>query len=175
MAATSGAKKAGGQSLGSPSSAHDGEFVPLIEEDSVYLARLETKWVVDSSATIHATPRRELFSSYTQGDYGVVRMGNAGVASAIGIGDICLENEQGGRLVLTNVKHIPEMRLNLLFVGRLDDEGYVSTFKDGGWKLSKGSLIVARGRKESFLYVLQTKLMATGHVNALEDEEATSL
>ncbi|GAB2303702.1 hypothetical protein Dimus_038798 [Dionaea muscipula] len=102
-------------------------------------------------------------------------MGNAGVASAIGIGDICLENEQGGRLVLTNVKHIPEMRLNLLSVGRLDDEGYVSTFKDGGWKLNKGSLVVARGRKESSLYVLQTKLMATGHVNALEDEEATSL
>ena len=44
------------------------------------------------------------------------------------------------------MKHALDVRLHLIFVAVLDDEGYVSTNGDGKWKLIKGSLVVAPGK-----------------------------
>ena len=75
-------------------------------------------------------------------------MGNNGVAYAIGIGDVCLETNNDTTLVLKNVKHIPDIRMNLISTGKLDDE---IKFINGQWKLTKGSIVVARGKKCSSL------------------------
>ena len=40
-------------------------------------------------------------------------------------------------------------------VGRFDDEGFCSTFRNGQWKLTKCSFVVAKDRK---LYVMHAKL-----------------
>ena len=45
--------------------------------------------------------------------------------------------------MLRDLGHAPEMRLNLISVGKLDDKGYCNTFSEGKWKLTKGSLVVA--------------------------------
>ena len=50
-------------------------------------------------------------------------------------------------MLLKDVRHVPEVRLNLISVGRLDDEGYMGSIRNGSMKFSKGSLIVARARK----------------------------
>ena len=62
-------------------------------------------------------------------------MGNETVSRVVGIGTICLETSVITKLVLNNVKHAPDVRLHLISVGILDDEGYVSTNGDGKWKL----------------------------------------
>ncbi|CAN0877490.1 L-2-hydroxyglutarate dehydrogenase, mitochondrial [Linum grandiflorum] len=67
--------------------------------------RGETSWVVDSGATIHVTSRREFFSSYSPGNYGVVRMGNGNLSKVVGKGDVCLETMDGARLLLQDVRH----------------------------------------------------------------------
>ena len=51
--------------------------------------------MIDSSATIHATSRREFFSSYIPRDYGFVKMGNGNRTRVAGEGDVCLETENG--------------------------------------------------------------------------------
>ncbi|PKI40026.1 hypothetical protein CRG98_039596 [Punica granatum] len=51
-------------------------------------------------------------------------MGNGQSCKIIGIGDVCLETELGCKLLLKKVRHIPEIRLNLISTGQLDDEGY---------------------------------------------------
>ena len=38
-----------------------------------------------------------------------------------GKGSICIETNTGCRLVLDDVRHVPDIRLNLLSVGKLDD------------------------------------------------------
>ncbi|CAA0810587.1 Unknown protein [Striga hermonthica] len=86
---------------------------------------------------------------YTPGDFGSVRMGNDGIVKSIGMGDVHLETENGNTLVLRGVKHVPNIRMNLISTGKLDDEGFCNTFRDRKWKLTKGSLIVARGQKFS--------------------------
>nr|GEY88058.1 hypothetical protein [Tanacetum cinerariifolium] len=86
-------------------------------------------WTADGKhricgATCHVATRKEYFSSYTPGDFGVVRMGNTGLSRIPGIGDICLKFDTGMELVLHNVKHVPDMRLNIISTGLLDEDGY---------------------------------------------------
>ncbi|XP_073014594.1 uncharacterized protein [Primulina eburnea] len=50
-----------------------------------------------------------------------------------------------------------------IIVGQLDDEGHKVTFGDGSWKVKKGAMIVARGKKTGTLYMtssLRNKLAA---------------
>ena len=49
-------------------------------------------------------------------------MGNNGVSKIVDIGDVCLETGTGNKLILKDVRHIPNIRLNLISIGRLDDE-----------------------------------------------------
>ena len=81
------------------------------------LANVECSWVVDSGASFHLTPKRECFSSYTAGDYGYVRMGNDGECKIMGIGNVCLLTSTGCRLMLKDVSHVPDVKLNLILVG----------------------------------------------------------
>ncbi|CAN1245512.1 Retrovirus-related Pol polyprotein from transposon TNT 1-94 [Linum grandiflorum] len=85
-------------------------------------------------------------------------MGNGNLSKVVGKGDVCLETMDGARLLLRDVRHVPDMRLNLISVDKLDGEGYCHTFNNGQWKLTKGALVVARGRKDSKLYVTEAKI-----------------
>ncbi|RDX68784.1 hypothetical protein CR513_52187, partial [Mucuna pruriens] len=53
------------------------------------------KKIIDSSATLHVTPRNEFFTSCTSGDFRVLKMGNDGV---INVGDVCLQTNMGVQL-----------------------------------------------------------------------------
>lgn len=106
-----------------------------------------------------------MFTSYTSGNFGKVRMANHGVTKVVGMGNIILETDTGCRLTLRDVRHIPDIRLNIISTGKLDDDGYVSSFGEGKWKLTKGSLISAKGKKTNSLYLMQGKLY-NGEVNA---------
>lgn len=152
----------------------DDQFLILVESDAINIACQDTSWVIDSGATTHATSQIDLFSTYTPGMYGSVKMGNDGLAQVVGIGDICLETSIGTKLLLKGVKHVPDIRLNLISTGRLDDEGFHSSFGDGKWKLSRGSMVVARGDKSSSFYWMQGKV-CKDIVNAVENEDVIEL
>ena len=72
-----------------------GEFNVLFDDDTVNLTTHETSWVIDSGATVHATSRREFFSSYIPRDSGFVKMGNGNRTRVAGEGDVRLETENG--------------------------------------------------------------------------------
>ncbi|URD72826.1 Retrotransposon protein [Musa troglodytarum] len=86
----------------------------------------DLEWIIDTGASYHATPRREFFTTYRSGNFGVVKMGNHGTADIIGMGDIHIKTNLGCKLVLKDVRHVVDLRLNLISVGRLDDEDYDS-------------------------------------------------
>ncbi|WVZ24581.1 hypothetical protein V8G54_003125 [Vigna mungo] len=115
-------------------------------------------WIVDTGASFHVTPHEGFFSSYQKGDFGTVKMGNHVTSKIVGIGEVTLTTKIGNKLVLKEVRHVPEMRLNLISVGKLDDAGMNNQFGDGRWKLCRGSMIVARGKKEGSLYCMQGKI-----------------
>ncbi|KAL5821663.1 hypothetical protein ACOSQ3_023545 [Xanthoceras sorbifolium] len=150
------------------------EVVVLQAEDYINLASQDSTWVVDSGASYHVTSRLEFFSTYTHGDFGRVRMGNDDVSKIIGIGNIHLETNLGCRLVLKDVRHVPDIRLNLISTGILDDDGYSNYFGEGKWKLTKGNLVIAKGKKDTSLYHTEAKL-CRGEVNTTRKEVPTEL
>ncbi|GJZ82180.1 putative RNA-directed DNA polymerase [Tanacetum coccineum] len=107
-------------------------------------------------------------------DFGVVRMGNTGLSRIAGIGDICLKFDTGMELVLHNVKHVPDMRLNIISTGLLDEDDYHNSSGNGLWKVTLGSLIVARGKRESKLYMTHPKI-SKSIVNAIDNDDMTEL
>ncbi|RDX60738.1 hypothetical protein CR513_61094, partial [Mucuna pruriens] len=56
------------------------DLVILRDFDLVNLVYDESMWIIDSGATLHVTPRKEFFTSYTLGDFRVLKMGNNGVS-----------------------------------------------------------------------------------------------
>ncbi|KAK3017333.1 hypothetical protein RJ639_005486 [Escallonia herrerae] len=111
-------------------------------------------WYVDSGASIHCTPHRDCFSNYVHGDYGHVTVGNGYRCSIVGKGKVEIKLSNGGTLVLKDVRHIPELQKNLISVSELDREGYFVAFGEKQWKVTKGSMVVARGERVRTLYTL---------------------
>ena len=54
---------------------------------------------------------------------------------------------------LKDVRHIPDLRKNLISIGQLASEGYTTTFHGDDWKISKGAMTIAHGKKSGTLYM----------------------
>ena len=104
----------------------------------------------------------------------MVKMGNKSVSHIIGIGDICMQTSMGCTLTLKDVRHILDLRLNLIFVHILDKDGYNHFISSSNWKLTKGSLVVAQGRLCCSLYKTQVKV-CRGQLNAINDDTSSYL
>ena len=134
------------------------EVLAIGQDDCCTVSDAYVEWVIDSAASCHVTPRKELFTSYKAGNFGRVKMGNDSYADIVRIGDICVRANIGYTLILKDVRHVPEIRLNLISTHVLDKEGYGNYFRDGKWRLNKGSLVFGRGKICCTLYKTQVKL-----------------
>ena len=54
---------------------------------------------------------------------------------------------------LKDVRHIPDLKKNLILGGQLANEGYTTVFHGDDWKISKGIMMVARGKNSGSLYM----------------------
>ena len=154
--------------------AFDGDAIIICDDTCVNLACQDSNWVVDTATSFHITAHRDFFSSYTNGSFGWVRMGNEAKCEIVGMGDVDLETHIGCKLVLKDVRHVPEMRFSLISVGKLDDQGYHSHLGEGKWQITKGSLVLARGKKNNTLYKIEVRLVK-GEVNIVKNEASTKL
>ena len=62
------------------------------------------------------------------GDFGTVKMGNCVTRKLVGIGDITFMTNIGHKLMLKEVRHVPNMCLNLIAVGKLNDVMLINHF-----------------------------------------------
>ena len=46
---------------------------------------------------------------------------------------------------LKDVRHVPDLRMNVFSTLAMDQAGYCNYLCNGRWKLTKGPLVVARG------------------------------
>ena len=121
------------------------ELVVFSIEDQpcISIMRQDSDWLVDSKATHHTTPKRDVVVIYYSGDFDVVKMENKNESEIAGIRDVHLEAERDWLLVLKNVRHVPNLLLNLLLATNLDDAGYNVNRGGGKLKLSRDSLVMA--------------------------------
>ncbi len=154
----------------------DEETVSLVcgHGDCNHVDDSSVEWIVDTGAAYHCVPRRELFTTYEAGDFGITNMGNQSVSQIVGIGDIVVQTTVGFTLTLKNVRHIPDLRMNLLAINVLDKEGFDSRQRNRQWTLSSGSVLVAKGKLCCTMYKTWFK-HCENHINAVEDDASPNL
>ena len=108
-------------------------------------------WVLDSTCSYHMTPKKDWFDTYKPYNGGMVQMGNDATCPVIGIGTVKIKMFDGVVRVLSNVRHVPDLRKNSISLGVLDDLGYTYSSKGGIMKITKGALMVMKGQKVSML------------------------
>jgi len=109
-------------------------------------------WILDSGASFHSTPSKELLHNYVAGNFGKVYLADDEPLDIMGKGEVHIKTAQGMLWKLQNVRHVPGLKKNLISMGQIDGEGYTTVFGDGSWKITKGNLVVARGSKNGTLY-----------------------
>ncbi|VFQ97333.1 unnamed protein product [Cuscuta campestris] len=69
------------------------------------------------------------------------------------MGDIVLKTPVGF-WTLKDVRVVPALKKSLISVRQLDEQGHEVKFGNGQWKVVKGNLVMARGRKSGSLYMV---------------------
>ncbi|KAL5788702.1 hypothetical protein ACOSP7_005651 [Xanthoceras sorbifolium] len=94
------------------------------------------------------------------------------------MGTVKIKMHDGVIRTLTDVRHIPDLKRNLISLSTLDSNGYKFTGGDGVLKVAKGSLIVMKAEKIGKLYILKgsTVTGATAvSTSSLSDSDVTRL
>ena len=104
----------------------------------------------------HTTPHRKVIQNYVAGDFDIMYLADCSALDVVDMGDVWILLPNGSVWLLEKVRHIPELRRNLIFVGQLDDEGHAILFVGGTWKVTKGATVLARGKKTGTLYMISS-------------------
>jgi len=108
---------------------------------------------MDSGASFHATHSSEALQNLVIGDFGMVRLVDNKTLDVRGMGDIVLKTPIGF-WTLKDVRVVPSLTKSLISVRQLDELGHEVKFGNQQWKVVKGNLVMARGRKRGSLYMV---------------------
>ena len=122
------------------------------------MIEFEVEWIVDSSASYHYDPKKEYFTAYKAESLRSINIGNKSTSQIVGISNICVQTEVSYTITLKNVRHVPNLCLNLHSTSTLDKEGYEHFIGKGTWKLIKGSFVVVKGKMCCLLYKTHLKI-----------------
>ncbi|KAE8697500.1 Retrovirus-related Pol polyprotein from transposon TNT 1-94 [Hibiscus syriacus] len=103
-------------------------------------------WILDSGASFHSTPCQEIMENYVNDDFERVHLADDKTLKIVEKGDLRLKLPNQTTWTLKGVRHISGLKRNLISVGQLDGEGYNTTFSGCKWKITKGALVIARGK-----------------------------
>ena len=81
-------------------------------------------------------------------------MRNNSVCKVVGIGTVSLKMYNDIVRELTQVRHFPKLKRNLISIGMLDQTGCVIKVENGILKVVRGSIVIMKGTKQNGLYVL---------------------
>ena len=111
--------------------------------------------LLDSSTSHHICLHKSWFSTYQAIDNGVTPMWKDVLSKTVGIGSIRIKMFDGIVSTLAYVRHVWELKNNLISLVVLDSGGYKSTCQGGLMNVSKGVLVVMKATKIGNLYKLE--------------------
>jgi hypothetical protein len=76
--------------------------------------------------------------------------------------------------ILTDVRHVPELRKNLIYLVVLDTGGYKSIFQGGVMKVYKGILLVMKTKKVGNLFLLEGTT-ESDHATTVSEKDSDSV
>ena len=101
-------------------------------------------------------------------------MGNDVTCNIVGIGSIQLQMFDGTTKILTDVRHVPDLRKNLISLGALDSNGYKTVIQGGVMKIYKGILLVMKAKKVGNLFQLEGGIRSD-FVSTVSEHESSSI
>ncbi|KAG8473398.1 hypothetical protein CXB51_035716 [Gossypium anomalum] len=117
--------------------------------------KLTSEWILDSGCSFHMCPNREWFSTYSSVEGGVVRMGNDSSSKVIGIGTVKIKMHDWMIKKLSDVRYVPDLRKNLISLSILDLKGCKINIESSDIKVSRGALVLLKGKRIGSLYILE--------------------
>ena len=143
-----------------PVKSGEGDVVEDFSDGKILVASNDSQkaceeWILDSGCTYHMCPNRDWFSTYESVSKGVILMGNNASCKIVGVETIKIRMFDGIVRTLGDVRHVPDLKKNLISLNTLDSRGYRYIGECGFLKISKESLVVMKGQKQtSNLYIV---------------------
>ena len=132
---------------------HEANVIGDVLEDALIISfeNFTNSWVVDLGASFHAT--HDKFHDYVQGDFGQVHLGDDKPCKIVGMGKVLVKQQNGNQWLLKEVRHVLDLKKNLISKGQLGGEGCVTNFTDKTWKVTKGALVIEKGENLGTSYL----------------------
>nr|GEW03181.1 retrovirus-related Pol polyprotein from transposon TNT 1-94 [Tanacetum cinerariifolium] len=128
-------------------------------DGDVYLAidteKSRYELIVDSGCTFHVIPHRSWFTTYESFNGGNVYMRNHSICLVIGKGNIQVKMHDGVVRTITGVRHVPDLKRNLISLSTLEANKCKYSSEGGVMKIFKGALVLMKAIQSGGLYVLQ--------------------
>ena len=118
----------------------DGDML-LVSSSSNHLT---DSWILDSACSYHMTPNKDWFNTYRSVNSGFVMMGNDASCKVAGIGNIIIKMFDDVVRTLCDVRHVPDLRKNLISLGTLDCNGFSYKSTSRVMKVSKCVMTVMK-------------------------------
>ncbi|KAE8721509.1 hypothetical protein F3Y22_tig00015910pilonHSYRG00102 [Hibiscus syriacus] len=115
---------------------------------SISTTQLTDAWILDSGCSYHITPNREWFSTYRPVNSGSVYLGDDRCCNIVGIGDVRIKMHDGSVRTLSGVRHILDLKKNLISLGTLHKNGFIPKADEDREtiRIVKGALTVMKGK-----------------------------
>ncbi|KAL2237492.1 UNVERIFIED_CONTAM: Retrovirus-related Pol polyprotein from transposon TNT 1-94 [Sesamum indicum] len=149
----------------------NGEVFTVYEVNSVNSFDMN-EWLIDSGCTFHMSPFKDIFSNLRYEHVGFVSMANEKKCEIKGLGDISLCFEEGYKMILKNIRYVPDLSHNLISCAALEEEGLEGRWGKGIMKVMKGSLVVFKAERKRNLYIC-TATYENIAASALENNKTT--
>ncbi|GFZ11618.1 hypothetical protein Acr_23g0000030 [Actinidia rufa] len=121
----------------------------------------KSDWVLDSGSVYHLCRDREVFSTYAACE-GRIWMANNTSSRVVGRGSVRFRMADGRSVTLTEVRHVPNLRKNLISIGMLDSKGCRFDASGGILRVSKGNKEMLWEKKTEGLYRLEGNVQTRG-------------
>ncbi|KAE8721370.1 hypothetical protein F3Y22_tig00016115pilonHSYRG00011 [Hibiscus syriacus] len=143
---------------------------------SISTTQLTDAWILDSGCSYHITPNREWFSTYRPINSGSVYLGDDRCCNIVGIGDVRIKMHDGSVRTLSGVRHIPDLKKNLISLDTLHKNGFIPKADEDREtiRIVKGALTVMKGKMTAGnIYILLGSTVA-GEVHSVESCDDTA-
>ncbi|CAL5356104.1 unnamed protein product [Camellia sinensis] len=134
-------------------------------------SELETPgWILDSGCTFHICADRKLFSTYRRVSGSIIRMANNTVNRVVGIGTVRFLTKDGRKVILSEVRHVPGVRRNLISLSMLDLKGNCFSPSGGVLHVRRGDKELLQGKLCNKLYRLEGEVLTKMSVVKCQSE-----
>nr|GEX52703.1 retrovirus-related Pol polyprotein from transposon TNT 1-94 [Tanacetum cinerariifolium] len=144
----------------------DGDFGDVL---TVCSASTTDTWIIDTGASYHMMLSRDIFTSFKEWN-GTVKLGDDAVLSIKGSGIVQIKMHDG-IVRKFDCWFVPGLKKNLISLVTLAKNG-LKYHGEGEWvKVSKGSLVLMKGKLQHGIYFLQgTSVIGTAAVSQSSDK-----